>query len=115
MSRKKKNTGWKEIDGKAAFTIPMTLLRHPNMVNLSPYGHKLIMDLGKQYTGFNNGYSSGFNADPLHRGLWTASRRALVDWVEAMRSGRLTSTDRYNSCQTDSHRHDGFVSRRLAA
>lgn len=56
MSGKKKDTSWKEIDGKAAFVIPMTLLRHPNMVNLSPYGHKLIMDLGKQYTGFNNGY-----------------------------------------------------------
>ncbi|UGB39123.1 hypothetical protein [Frateuria soli] len=52
----KKGSDWKDIDGKAAFVIPMTLLRHPNMAHLSPYGHKLIHDLGKQYTGFNNGY-----------------------------------------------------------
>lgn len=33
-----------------------------------------------------------------------------TDWVSGR--GRLTSTDRYTDMQTDSHRHDGFVSRR---
>jgi hypothetical protein len=55
MSKKKDNR-FSDIDGKGALAIPMTLLRHPNMVNLSPFGHKLILDLGSQYTGFNNGY-----------------------------------------------------------
>ena len=55
MSKKKDNP-FNDIDGKAAFAIPMTLLRHPSMAQLSPYGHKLILDLGTQYTGFNNGY-----------------------------------------------------------
>lgn len=60
-------------------------------------------------------YSSGFRADPLHRDEWTASRRALVEWIEAMRAGRLTSTDRYNGCQTNHHRHEWFASRRRSA
>jgi len=54
--KKKKDSRFDDIDGKGAFVIPLTLLRHPNMVSLSPYGHKLILDLGKQYTGYNNGY-----------------------------------------------------------
>lgn len=53
---KHKNNRFEDIDGKAAFVIPMTLLRHPTMAMLSPFGHKLLFDLGKQYTGFNNGY-----------------------------------------------------------
>lgn len=56
MARKTKDSNWKDIDGGSAFVIPYTLLRHPNMAKLSPYGHKLLLDLGKQYTGFNNGY-----------------------------------------------------------
>lgn len=54
--KKKKDNRFDDIDGKSALVIPMTLLRHPNMVNLSAFGHKLIHDLGTQYTGFNNGY-----------------------------------------------------------
>ncbi|HET8555481.1 MAG TPA: hypothetical protein VFL78_11705 [Rhodanobacteraceae bacterium] len=56
MSRKKKENRFDDIDGKAAFIIPLTLLRHPNWINLSPHGNKLIMDLGRQFTGYNNGY-----------------------------------------------------------
>ena len=39
-----------------AFVIPYTLLRHPNYTRLSPYAHKLVQDLARQYTGFSNGY-----------------------------------------------------------
>lgn len=60
-------------------------------------------------------YSSGFRADPLHRDQWAASRRILVEWIEAMRAGRLTSGDRYNGSQTNHHRHEWFVSRRRSA
>ena len=56
MARRQKVSGWDEIDGGAAFIVPYTLLRHPNFKRLSPWAHKLIHDLGTQYTGFNNGY-----------------------------------------------------------
>lgn len=56
MARPKKDNRWNDVDGGSAFVIPYTLLRHPNYRRLSPYGHKLIADLGCQYTGFNNGY-----------------------------------------------------------
>jgi len=56
VSKKKKNARFEDIDGKAAFVLPLTLIRHENWTRLTPYGNKLIMDLGAQYTGFNNGY-----------------------------------------------------------
>ena len=56
MARKRKDNRWNDIDGGKAFTVPYTLLRHPNFYRLSAYGHKLLMDLARQYTGFNNGY-----------------------------------------------------------
>lgn len=56
MARKRKDNRWDDIDGGAGFVIPYTLLRHPNFTRLSPFGNKLIMDLSRQYTGYNNGY-----------------------------------------------------------
>lgn len=56
MARPKRNDQWKHVDGGHAFVIPYTLLRHPNFTRLSCHGNKLIMDLGRQYSGFNNGY-----------------------------------------------------------
>lgn len=53
---KKKDNRWNDIDGGAAFLIPLTLLRHPNFTRLSPWAMKLVMDLARQYSGFNNGY-----------------------------------------------------------
>ncbi|MDR7136170.1 hypothetical protein J2X06_003388 [Lysobacter niastensis] len=53
---KRKDNRWDDIDGGAAFLIPLTLLRHPNYVRLSPWAVKLVMDLARQYSGFNNGY-----------------------------------------------------------
>ncbi|GAA3928622.1 hypothetical protein [Luteimonas lutimaris] len=53
---KKKDNRWNDIDGGAAFVIPLTLFRHPNFTRLSPWANKLLMDLSRQYTGFNNGY-----------------------------------------------------------
>lgn len=47
---------WSDIDGGMAFTIPYTLLRHPNTKQLSPWAVKLLFDLSRQYTGFNNGW-----------------------------------------------------------
>lgn len=55
MGRKKENR-FSDIGKEGALLLPNSLIRHPNMAMLSPYGVKLIVDLGTQYTGFNNGY-----------------------------------------------------------
>jgi len=58
MSGKPRNgpNTWHDIDGGSAFVIPVSLIRHENYSRLSPWGHKLIADLARQFTGFNNGY-----------------------------------------------------------
>ncbi|PZP59719.1 MAG: hypothetical protein DI597_14440 [Pseudoxanthomonas spadix] len=56
MARKKADNRWNDIDGGSAFVVPVTLLRHPNFIRLSPYALKLLMDTARQYSGFNNGY-----------------------------------------------------------
>ncbi len=57
--RKQKGaTQWADVDGGQAFIIPVTALRHPNFVRLSANACKLVLDLGRQYSGFNNGYLS---------------------------------------------------------
>ena len=55
-SKNKKENRWSDIDGGSAFLIPVTLLKHPNFARLSPHGNKLLMELARQYSGFNNGY-----------------------------------------------------------
>lgn len=52
----KKSSEWNELDGNGVFAIPRTLLTHDNFRRLSPYGNKLINDLARQFTGYNNGY-----------------------------------------------------------
>jgi hypothetical protein len=44
------------LPGGQTFVLPLVLLRHPNYRRLSPFGHKLIIDLACQFTGFNNGF-----------------------------------------------------------
>lgn len=66
-------------------------------------------------THYGRTYVSGFPVDKLDRNQWSAHRRRMVQWIESIRSGRLTSADRYNSYQTNLHRHDWFVSRSRAA
>jgi hypothetical protein len=58
MAKKRttKDTGWSEIYGGMAFIIPLACLRHENLIRLSPKGCKLLLTLGRQYSGFNNGY-----------------------------------------------------------
>lgn len=51
-----RSTAWKHVDGGHAFIIPLTLLRHPKWVWVSAHCNKLVLDLGRQYSGFNNGY-----------------------------------------------------------
>ena len=56
QSKAKKENRWRDVDGGSAFVIPYTVLRHPNFTRLSAHGHKLIHDLARQSTGFNNGF-----------------------------------------------------------
>ena len=54
--KKKKYTPFNEIGKEGALLLPNPLIRHPNMTMLSPYGVKLLIDLGAQFSGYNNGY-----------------------------------------------------------
>lgn len=56
MARPKKSDRWNDLGGGAAFLVPMDLLRHRNFTRLSSYAIKLVFDLARQFTGFNNGY-----------------------------------------------------------
>lgn len=56
IKRRKRDSGWSDIKGGMAFVIPVLLLKHENFTRLSPYACKLLLDLGRQYTGANNGY-----------------------------------------------------------
>jgi hypothetical protein len=47
---------WGEIQGGRAFVIPWSGLHHENGIRLSPRAIKLLFDLGRQYSGNNNGY-----------------------------------------------------------
>lgn len=114
--RKQKGaTQWAEVDGGSAFIIPVTLLRHPNFVRLSANACKLVLDLGRQYSGFNNGYlSAAFSilepcgwqsestireavAECLHYGMIQKTRQggrnrcnlfALTWWRTSLKEGR---------------------------
>jgi hypothetical protein len=54
--RSKRNDRWGDIKGGRAFVIPWESLHHANCIRLSPHAHKLLIDLGRQYTGKNNGH-----------------------------------------------------------
>ncbi len=55
MAKKKPNP-WHEIDGGMALILPSSMLEHPNFLRLSAHAVKLLVDLGRQYKGHNNGY-----------------------------------------------------------
>jgi hypothetical protein len=55
-SKRKGASQWADVDGGSAFILPVSLLQHENFKRLSPHGCKLLLDLGRQYNGFNNGH-----------------------------------------------------------
>jgi hypothetical protein len=97
---KKKDNRWDDIDGGSAFVIPYTLLRHPNFIRLSPWGNKLVLDLARQYTGFNNGYlcasrtlmkPAGWKStDTLQRAIEEAEHYGLI--LRSRQGGRNRAT-----------------------
>lgn len=84
--KRRKDTRWAEIDGGAAFVIPVTLLQHANFKRLSAEAIKMLLDLGRQYTGSNNGYQCA---------AWTLSK----DW-----GWRSESTVRDALAELEHHR-----------
>jgi hypothetical protein len=54
--KNRKTSAWHHVDGGSAFIIPVSLLRHPKWSSLSAHANKLVLDLGRQYSGRNNGY-----------------------------------------------------------
>ncbi len=53
---KSKDNGWHEYHGGQTFSVPWSMLQHPNFTRLTPHACKLLFDLGKQFGGHNNGY-----------------------------------------------------------
>lgn len=49
-----KSKGRSSSDG-GYFGVPKNVLKHPNFINLSAHANKLLLDLGEQYLGKNNG------------------------------------------------------------
>ena len=91
MKRSKKDNRWGDIDGGSAFVIPYTLLRHPNFTRLSPYGNKLILDLARQYSGFNNGYLCASRSLMRQCG-WRSSVTLFTATLECEHYGLLVRT-----------------------
>jgi hypothetical protein len=80
MAKKSKDSGWGDIHGGQAFVIPVTLLNHPNFKRLSPHATKLLLDLGRQFGGYNNGY--------LHAG-WGRMRKEGWNSQHTLRNAML--------------------------
>lgn len=109
MTRKKRDNRWNDIDGGNAFVIPYTLLRHPNCTRLSPYGVKLLMDLARQYTGFNNGYLCASWSLMKDCG-WRSSITLYTAVVECEHYGLLIRTQQGGRNRPNLH---GFSWRRI--
>jgi len=69
---KSKHNDWAQIHGGKAFVLPSSMMNHDNFVRLSPHAIKLICDLGRQFSGANNGYlHPGF--DLMRRYGWRSA------------------------------------------
>ena len=86
-----KDNGWAEINGGSAFIIPLSCLRHENMLRLSRHGCKLLLDLGRQYTGFNNGYLCVTPSLLLKQG-WSSATTIWEAVAECEHYGLLVKT-----------------------
>lgn len=86
-----RENAWKHVDGGAAFIIPLTLLKHANFSRLSPPGNKLIMDLARQYSGFNNGYLCASPSVMLENG-WRSKATVAEAIAECQHYGLIQKT-----------------------
>lgn len=98
-----------DIDGGSAFMVPYTLLRHPNLIRLSPHACKMLLDLSRQFTGFNNGYLSAAMAimEPMGWRSEATIREAVAE-LEHYRIVTRTRQGGRNRCNLF-----GFTFRRI--
>lgn len=54
MSRRRRRGKGIPVNGPFV-ALPRDMVEHPNFINMSPRGHKLLMQLALRYNGFNNG------------------------------------------------------------
>jgi len=109
MTRKRKGNRFDDIDGGAAFVLPLTLLRHENWTRLTPFGSRLILDLGAQYTGFNNGYLCASWSLMKDRG-WRSSETLYKAMLECEHYGLIVRTQHGGLNKPNLH---GFTWRRI--
>jgi hypothetical protein len=82
---------WTDVYGGMAFIIPVALINHPNLIRCGPHTIKLLIDLGRQYSGLNNGYLCP--AWELMRKCGWRSRETLaVAMAEAEHYGLIQKT-----------------------
>ncbi|GMV28566.1 MAG: hypothetical protein AMXMBFR59_06910 [Rhodanobacteraceae bacterium] len=98
----KRSAEWREIYGGKAFCVPDAAITHDNFIRLSPFACKLLLDLGRQYKGKNNGW-----LDPcwkLMEPVGWKSRETLFNairelehygWIERTRQGGRNASNLY--------------------
>lgn len=55
-TNKAAKSNWRHVYGGMAFVIPVALLKHPNFYRMRGPAVKLVLDLGRQFAGNNNGW-----------------------------------------------------------
>lgn len=89
--RNAKDNRWKDIHGGMAFIIPISCLQSSNFKNLSPRGCKLLLDFGRQYSGYNNGYLCVTPSLLLKQG-WKSTASIWEAVAECEHYGLITKT-----------------------
>lgn len=96
-SRKPKNVS-NSITYRGFFNLPNALLNSPDFINLSAKAVKLLIDMGEQYNGRNNGDLCPSITLMKKRG-WKSrdqlnkAKKELIErnWIEQTRQGGLNS------------------------
>lgn len=73
------------------FGIPKEVMRHPNFIKLRPYAIKLLVDLGEQFLGKNNGDLCATWSFMKKRG-WRAKETLNESLKELMHYGLIVQT-----------------------
>lgn len=73
------------------FALPLDILHHENWTRLSPHGCKLVVDLGKQFDGKNNGYLS-CAWEVMQKQGWKSRETLTIATAEAQHYGLIERT-----------------------
>jgi len=80
-----------DMPAGGALLLPLTMIRHPNWLRMSRDARALIVDLGSQYTGYNNGFLCCSMSLMKKRG-WASSHTLRYAMLEAEYFGFLIRT-----------------------